>query len=259
MAVKLNSLLDHSNDAILVSDPEGKIIYVNPAIEKVTGLTVKAHLERNIRDLVQEKLINCSATLEGLEQKKTITKEVRTIARKRLLNTASPVFDSTGNLKYVVSNIRSLTVFSHSVKPQGNIFPQDFRANEFSQIKTDLTHKVVNTWGDGYEIVFNSSAMASVVELAVQLSQVDSTVIIYGETGVGKELVARLIHSCSPRSQSGYFIKVNCASLPSNLVESELFGYEPGAFTGALRNGKIGYFQEADQAHFFWMRLLSFL
>ncbi|NMB36290.1 MAG: sigma 54-interacting transcriptional regulator, partial [Firmicutes bacterium] len=246
MTVELDSLLDHSNDALLISDPEGKIVYVNPAIEKVTGLTVKAHLERNIRELVQEKLINCSATLEGLKQKKTITKEVRTVARKSLLNTASPVFDSAGNLRYVVSNIRNQVVFSHNLKPQKYVSPEEFCINEFSQIKTDLPYKVVDTWGDGYEIVFNSDAMAAVVELAVQLGRVDSTVLVHGETGVGKELVTRLIHSTSPRSQNGCFIKVNCASLPANLVESELFGYEPGAFTGALRSGKIGYFQEAE-------------
>jgi transcriptional regulator with PAS, ATPase and Fis domain len=89
--------------------------------------------------------------------------------------------------------------------------------------------------------------MKDIVELAIKLSRFDSTLLIYGETGSGKELIANLIHSCSPRAKTGSFIKVNCASIPVSLIESELFGYEQGSFTGALKQGKKGYFEMADK------------
>ena len=249
--VKLNSFLKHSNDALLVSDPKGKIIYVNPSIEKVTGLTVEMHLGRNIRELLQDKLINHSATLESLEQRRIVTREVKTVTGESLLNTASPVLDSASNLKYVVSNIRNIKYILQDCKSKTDIYYKDNCLKGLSKLNADLPYNIVDVAEGDYEIVFNSSAMASVVELAIRLGQVDSTVLIYGETGVGKDLIARLIYSCSPRSQSGCFVKVNCGSLPANLVESELFGYEPGAFTGALKRGKIGYFQEADRGVLF--------
>ena len=97
-----------------------------------------------------------------------------------------------------------------------------------------------------YELAYGSSSMEEIVNLAVNLSKVDSTVLLCGETGVGKELIAHLIYDRSPRNNKGPFIKVNCASIPINLVETELFGYEAGSFTGALKKGKKGYFELAD-------------
>ena len=109
------------------------------------------------------------------------------------------------------------------------------------------SYKIVQIKGEhsDYELVFGSGIMESIIDLAVNLSKVDSTVLLHGETGVGKELIAHLIHVRSPRNIAGPLVKINCASIPINLVETELFGYEPGSFTGALRKGKKGYFELA--------------
>ncbi|MFU8856307.1 MAG: sigma-54 interaction domain-containing protein [Deferrisomatales bacterium] len=77
--------------------------------------------------------------------------------------------------------------------------------------------------------------------------EVDATVLLLGESGVGKEMVARMIHEASPRAEAGPFVKINCGAIPADLLESELFGYEAGAFTGASREGKVGYFEVADK------------
>ena len=240
MSNEINTLLTYSSDAFLISDSSGQILYVNPAIEQVSGLEIRTHLGRNIRDLLEEKLINCSATFEALKEQETVTREVKTITGKHLLSTATPVTDSSGRLQRVVSNIRSLTVFpAEAVKGYGKI---EHYEGEFEY---GLPFQVIRLGEE--EMIVSSAKMKSLVNMADHLGKVDSKVIIYGETGVGKELYARLIHESSSRARTGSFIKVNCAAFPPNLVESELFGYEPGAFTGALKNGKPGYFELADK------------
>ncbi len=244
--VELQEMMLHSNDVFLVTDPEGVIIYVNPSIEKVCGLGINSHLKKNIRDLVQEGLINCSATLEALEQKKTVTRRVKTIAGKLVLSTASPVNSAKNSLNHVICNIRSLDVFS----PQIKINKQE-RQFQLSQQEKKKPYRLVNIKNGEYQLAYSSKVMQDVIDLACRLSQVDTTVFIYGETGVGKELIARFIHDQSSRKDSGNFIKVNCASIPANLFESELFGYEAGSFTGALKNGKIGFIELAHEGTLF--------
>lgn len=94
-------------------------------------------------------------------------------------------------------------------------------------------------------LVYRSRAMQKVIELASRVARTDAAVLITGETGVGKEVIARLIHELSPRRDKP-FLRINCAALPKELAESELFGYEPGAFTGARAAGKVGLFEAAN-------------
>lgn len=95
------------------------------------------------------------------------------------------------------------------------------------------------------KIILKSESMKQVVKLAIKVARVDSSVLITGETGVGKEVLARVVHKHSCRV-NGPFIKLNCGAIQAELVESELFGYEAGAFTGARREGKLGLIQLAD-------------
>ena len=237
-------LLEYSSDALLITDSEGKILYVTPSIEKISGISVKTHLNRNICDLIKEKLLNQSATLEALEKAEPVTCQVKTIAGMRQLNTASPVIDPSGKLRHVVCNIRNLKLYQHQEKGQAILQDVGPRPS-----KRSYPYKLIQN-GE-HEIVVSSKKMDSVVEMSRQVGRVDSTVLVYGETGVGKELIARLIHNSSYRAKTGSFIKVNCASFAQSLIEAELFGYEPGAFTGALRSGKTGYFELADKGTLF--------
>jgi transcriptional regulator with PAS, ATPase and Fis domain len=95
------------------------------------------------------------------------------------------------------------------------------------------------------EIIAESKEMIKILNMAVRVAQTDSTILITGESGAGKEIVARIIHSVSERSK-GDFIQINCGAIPENLLEAELFGYEAGAFTGARRQGKVGLFELAN-------------
>src|SRR5215468_5175091 len=99
------------------------------------------------------------------------------------------------------------------------------------------------------ELIGSSASFRDVLENVEMLAPVDSAVLIQGETGTGKEVVARAIHEASPR-RAGRFVALNCAAIPSTLLESELFGFEKGAFTGAVAQA-IGRFQAADRGTLF--------
>jgi len=100
------------------------------------------------------------------------------------------------------------------------------------------------------QILFESSSMQRVVTLAKTIARGDSTVLIRGETGTGKEIFARALHAASPRAEKT-FVPINCSAIPDTLLESEFFGYEKGAFTGAIKRGKQGLFEFADGGSIF--------
>lgn len=133
------------------------------------------------------------------------------------------------------------------------ILPKPFLAEELVKLVAELaivskgpeTHQPIELrLSDGASFVFASPAMHQLQQQAAMVAKVNLPVLVLGESGTGKEVIARYIHSCSPRSKST-FLKVNCAAMPSELLESELFGYEPGAFTGATRV-KPGKFKLCD-------------
>lgn len=138
------------------------------------------------------------------------------------------------NIYRVVTNVRDITELSNLQ-----------RQLELLNLKyeNELTFYGMNDKLDG--IVYQSKAMRNVIQRVFKVAKADSTVLITGESGVGKEVIANLIHNLSERKE-GPFIRVNCAALPESLIESELFGYEKGAFTGAKQNGKPGLFELAN-------------
>ncbi len=236
-----HEILTKTKDAFLISDSKGKILYVNSEIENVTGLKVELHLGKNIQQLLKEKLINNSATFEAVSQRKPVTREVGTAAGKRVLSTASPVFNTAGRINRVVCNIKDITSLYEALNPQS-----DLQIEPYLIVNGTVAGEVIKI-GEGCDLAFaHNSPLRQLVEMALQLGLVDSTVLITGETGVGKDLIARLIHRNSKRSKTGAFVKVNCASLSESLFEAELFGYMPGSFTGALASGKVGYLEKAD-------------
>lgn len=242
---ELITLWTHSSDAFLILDNDAKIMYANPVLEQVSGLDVQRQVGRNIRDLIKTGLINNSASLKAIQQRKMVTSKLMTSAGKYLLSTASPVMDKSGNIFRVICNVRSMSIVQY----------EEMMNNDKNETPTMLTvpgesstrpYKIIKIDNDNRELVYNSQKMQHVVDMAYRLTGIDSTVLITGETGVGKELIARLIHNHSLRGRYGNMIKINCAAIPKDLIESELFGYKPGSFTGALKNGKPGYIKLAD-------------
>jgi transcriptional regulator with PAS, ATPase and Fis domain len=152
--------------------------------------------------------------------------------------TGNPVFDEKGEIRLVVVNERDITELNR-LRNELEESRQLTRRYQWELSNLQSHQEILS------RLIFRSKAMQRVVETAMKVAKVSSTVVIQGESGVGKGLLAKIIHQASLR-RDGPFIRVDCGAIPESLIESELFGYEEGAFTGARPKGKPGYFEMAD-------------
>ena len=152
--------------------------------------------------------------------------------------TSTPVFGDKGELELVVT----FAMFDEKQREATEYFAQE--RNRYMQILTELQGKKMSL-SSSKQMVANDVKMQNVLKFADQIARKESCVLITGESGVGKDVIARYIHQHSQRS-GHVFLPVNCAAIPENLAESELFGYESGSFTGAKKGGKPGLFELAD-------------
>lgn len=225
-------------DGIHITDGEGVILFINDAYTRTTGIRPEQVLGRRVSE-IEGLLYQGSVTGQVLKTKQRVN-AVATILElgKEVLVTGTPVFDSTGNVKLVVTNTRDFPELKRLEQQLHALTEEQRRANQ------ELAYLRRRQAG-GKELIYRSEAMESVMELARTVAQTDVTVLITGESGTGKELIANELYQNSARRDKP-FIKVNCAAIPAELLESELFGYEEGAFTGARRSGRAGMFELAD-------------
>lgn len=234
----LESIIENTYDGLYITDGNAVTLRVNRAYERITGIKREEVVGRNMRELVASGVYNRSVTLEVLEKKKPITfvQEVRT--GKKVIVTGNPIFNYDGEIEMVVTTVRDITEL---VELKDKLHERELELNcykeELEKIKTYME-------GD-FSFVTVSKVMNNLIETAYKAAHFDSNILITGESGTGKGSLAKLIHSWSYR-KNGPFIKINCAAIPENLFESELFGYEPGAFSGASIKGKKGLLEMAN-------------
>ncbi|MFZ5650343.1 MAG: sigma 54-interacting transcriptional regulator [Bacillota bacterium] len=251
LAAELNAIFENSYDGIYVTDASGKTLRVNNSYQRITGLTLSQVLGKNMRDIVSQGLISESITFKILKLKKTLTIKQTISTGKEILVTGTPIMNEKGEIIRVVTNVRDMTELNNLQKKlEQSLELKAHYERELSKLR--------NKYEGRQKIIAQSKLMHNVVEMATRLSRVDATVLILGESGVGKELIAQLIHDNSARSGRGAFIKLNCGAIPGDLLESELFGYEEGAFTGARKGGKAGLFEIADGGTIFLDEIADF-
>ncbi|USG65717.1 sigma 54-interacting transcriptional regulator [Brevibacillus ruminantium] len=240
----LSHLIDSSYDGITIMDPSGRIIWHNKAYLRISGLAPHLLDTLTVDEVMEKGFVKLAVSKEAFIHKKTITKLNQYSTGIEALVTSTPVMDEEGNLLFVISNIRDLTELNRLKRQldETNSLTESFR-------KTLQEMQVPSM--DGKQIIYRSPTMEKIVSLAQKVSSIDTPVLILGESGVGKDVLANYIHFISDRHDKGPFVKVNCGAIPENLLESELFGYEPGAFTGAARRGKAGLFEVADKGTLF--------
>ena len=242
---QLKTIIKASHDGIWVCDGQGKVIDINEASEKLNGIHAKHIIGKNVTDLVNGGLFDRSVTLEVLETKRQVS-VIQKIKRtkKILLATGTPAFDDKGNIFLVVVNERDMT--------QLNAIQKQLEKSRMvtEKYKNKLAELSLLELKD-QEIVAEDKKMRQVLYLALKLAHLSaSDILILGESGTGKGLLAKFIHKNSHRNKKP-FIQINCATLPENLLEAELFGYEKGAFTGARQEGKAGLFELAHEGTLF--------
>lgn len=236
--IDLDAVIESSYDGIYITDGDANTIKVNKAYENITGLKREDMIGKNMRKLVRDGVISNSATLEVLRTKKPITIDQSFKTGKKALVSGSPIFNESGQITMVVTNVRDVTQLYE-------LNEQLAKHRELSQKYHSEIEAMRSQLLNSTDIIAEDKSMLNTLRMAKRVANVDTTVLLLGETGVGKEEVAKYIHKNSKRSKK-QFIKINCGAIPANLIESELFGYEKGAFTGANKEGKMGLFEISD-------------
>jgi PAS domain S-box-containing protein len=238
LSQELNAIISSSNDGLWVCNSSGTILRINAASERINMLKADDVIGRNINELVDEAFIDTSVTLKVIKSHQRENILQRTRSGRKLMLTGNPVFNGAGELIRVVVNERDITEI--------DILRAELEAQleKNDQIQRRMQEMQVAELTSG-QIIARSSNIVRAIHQAIKVSQVNSTVLIIGESGTGKGLFAGLVHKYSNRSTQP-LVQVNCGAIPETLVESELFGYDKGAFTGAAQKGKPGYFELAD-------------
>ncbi|MDM5153154.1 sigma 54-interacting transcriptional regulator [Bacillus sp. DX1.1] len=235
----LRDVFEYAFDEIFVTDEQGIVVRVNSTCERHYQLPAEKLIGRHVKDLQKEGIFYPSATLEVIEKQKPIELVQTTKSGEYLHVRTRPVFDEQGNLRRVISYSRDLT----------ELYQLRKKVEEMDdQLKT--YKKELRETYEHEGLIFKSVAMQKIVKTIKKVSVVDSTVLVLGETGVGKSRLVRHLHEVSHRKNE-MFYEINCAALPTNLIESELFGYAGGTFTGANREGKKGILELAHKGTLF--------
>ena len=237
MAEDIHKLFETNWDVIYASDDTGKTLEVSSAANAIWGVDAGELVGKSVYELEQERIFYPSITRMVLESKRRVQAIQTTATGKKLLVMGTPIRNEKNRIVRVINTSRLIVDES-----------------EFSR-ELDETRLLV----EGYKrelarsrqqeeqdnaFIAESPAMKKIADMALKVSETDVPVLITGESGVGKEVLANFIHAKSLRAEKPY-IKINCSALPPTLFESELFGYERGAFTGAERSGKPGLFELA--------------
>ncbi|MGD9248638.1 MAG: sigma 54-interacting transcriptional regulator [Desulfobacteraceae bacterium] len=239
---ELDAIIDSSSEGLFVCDARANVIRVNPASERIHNTEAKELIGKNMVDLIDQGFIDRSAALEASQSKTTVSL-LQEKDNRKLISTGTPVLDDSGNLIRVVVSERDISEIDRLQR----------ELEEQASLKDQLQHQLLEirqTELKSNQIIARSPTMLRALERALKASSANSSVLITGGSGVGKGLIANLIHKNSSRSKNP-FIRINCGAIPETLMESELFGYEAGAFTGAQTRGKPGSLELANGGSLF--------
>jgi PAS domain S-box-containing protein/TyrR family helix-turn-helix protein len=239
-------LLNNLTDGIYLSDGNGITLWVNKASAAMCHLSPEELIGRSVWELEQKGIFNPSATRLALESGKTVSIVQSMQNGRKFLVTGHLIHNQNGGVETVVCQSRDIT---EAVRTTSQIeeteillrrYSQEIMAMKMQSKKEEPTRSLVGS----------SKVYKNLLALVEKVSEVDTTVLITGETGVGKSAVARRIHQLSPRHDKP-FLQINCGAIPESLIESELFGYKRGAFSGANTEGKSGLVKIAEKGTLF--------
>lgn len=236
-------ILDTLPDGVFISDTSGTTLRVNRMSEQLTSLLQEQVRGKNVRTLVEEGVFDKVLNPEIVRTGKPATHVQQLKDGKKLVLSGFPVFAENGELCLVVTFARDITLLTQ-------LHDQVAEQQELIVHIHDQLAYIAHEQGRLLAPVYASPPMREAVSLLERVAATDATILILGETGVGKDVFARLAHDTSGRREK-IMLKVDCGGISETLTESELFGYVPGAFTGASAKGKAGYFEIADGSTIF--------
>ncbi|MEK4229075.1 sigma-54 interaction domain-containing protein [Solibacillus sp. FSL H8-0538] len=234
--VFLEHLLKYSFDEIFIADAEGTILYTSENTKDFFGMRSEEIVQQNAFVLEEKGILSPSVICKVLRTKKVEMVIQNSVMGRKLVVTGFPIIEQ-GSIIGVISFTRDITELEYLKRTNENVATQmRFYEQEIEMLKKEQDGKGLNL----------SGKMRDIFVIIEKICDLDVSVLLEGESGVGKNYVARKIHQLSNRKQEP-FIEVNCGAIPEALIESELFGYEDGAFTGAKKGGRQGHFEAAGK------------
>lgn len=235
-------ILESINDAIYITDQNGKTLWINTVSESMFSIPRSEIIGRNVRELEKKGVFKPSVIRMALEAGKNVSAVQQVAEGRRYIASGHLVKNKEGKVVAAVAHCRDITeVMKNTTKLQ----EIEELLEKYSAYIRKLTMNSNRTGIEYHNFQWKSNSRIAARKIMEKIASVDTTSLIIGETGTGKSLTAKKIHLLS-RRKSGPFVEINCASIPGSLLESELFGYEKGAFTGATSKGKTGLIQAAE-------------
>lgn len=238
-------VVDNLDDNILIADASETILYVNKAYQKSSGISKENLIGKTVSHIAETTDYFTVTTVPDVIQKKEPVMKLSYLPGQKnpSIVVGMPIFYSNGELQYIVATNRELSTYT-DLRDNYNTFLNllsDMKSakNAVQVIQETSTLSEKQMIGEGKE-------MTQIRKFISNVASTDATVLVTGESGTGKELIADAIYTASKRNNMP-FIKINCSSIPAQLLESELFGYEKGAFSGANAQGKKGLFEAANK------------
>ncbi|MGC8492190.1 MAG: sigma 54-interacting transcriptional regulator [Syntrophobacteraceae bacterium] len=233
---ELHTIVNSASEGLWICDGDGTVLRINPASERINRVGMEEVVGHNVRDLASRGVMDCSVTFDVMESRSVIHR-LATRNECKLIVTGRPVLDEEGNLIRVVVTERDISEIDG--------LQRQIEAQE--ELRGQIQHHLLQMQQielAASRIISKSPCMIKTVSQAIKVAASDSATLLLGESGVGKGIFAELIHKQSARAQKP-LITINCGSIPESLIESELFGHEKGAYTGA-QSTKPGYLEMAD-------------
>lgn len=236
LIVLFDTIFRTSHDGLYICDFNGNTVLFNEAFLKISGIPETLLINYTVFELVKNDHVPNSCAAVTLETGKTHNTFISYYNGKKALLTSTPVFDEANKILFVISNVRDITEL--------NRLQTELRETKTitSKYKKEL-QLVKKKTQENEELIYRSKEMETIISMARRFSNIDSPILLLGESGVGKDVLAHFLHRQSKRQ--GSFVRVNCGAIPEQLLESELFGYEKGAFSGADQS-KVGLFELAQ-------------
>ncbi len=231
----LRQILDSVSDIVVVWDAKPRIVMVNRELCKAFNIEPADWIGKSPEQIVQEGYLDTTIVQEALKSGKAAVGIIHASTGDEVMSRCSPIYDDQGKIKFLVTTSTSLAELEQLKAALQKEHYQAVRM--FEELKILRRHLMLDD-----DFILESPDMHDIMQSVKKVAPLDCTVLITGESGVGKEVIAKTIHMNSSRRHAP-FIPVNIPSLPESLIEAELFGYRDGAFTGAMKGGKIGLFE----------------
>lgn len=243
LQTELNKIIETSNNNITVTDQDGIILRSNPNHWSIYGIEPNQYIGKSVYQLQKEGILTPSIHARVLEDKKPVQILQKTKTGRTVMATGFPVFDHNGKIIRAISYSQDQTeIFNLQEQYKG-------LEKKLVSYQTEV-EELRGKESDYHGILYRSPSIEQIVKTIYRVSKTDASVLLLGPSGVGKSTFARMLHAQSNRKNEP-FIEVNCSTIPETLFESEMFGYDPGSFTGASKHGKQGLIEQAEQGTLF--------